>query len=318
MDIKLFRSVAICFICTVFIFALASCVGRESGNIGRTSIIRTPVSDMPVIVKTKLSPGDKREKVRSILGDPLIGATDFDLEVYRHDGTDTYVYLFFLPNFGVRYYVVTLVVYDDNDVVKEIKTGVRTTRFPHGAAFSIDAGGYSFLNIDDEDPETLLAPAISHKELAGTVISKEGCTLVLLMGDCPMGKVSLDKILIADLSQADRFCEPELNHPYKIQQKIYKSFIRKAITPGSHRLNMTVVSDKFTSNFECKKGDVVFAELEVDGMDYDPIFGWKKKGNISISKTAPESIVNMGMLRPILWNKDTYYWPLNNPDGSSQ
>jgi hypothetical protein len=216
-----------------------------------------------------------------------------------------------------------LVAYDEQDLVKEIATKLWTPG--QSLDYSITAGGYSFVNSDmhnfwsneqlhvghEHAPDTLLAPAITWEELAGLATIEGGCALVLLMGECPMEEVSLDKSPITDLSPAGGYC----CHDSALERRghnYYGAFIRRSITPGSHqlRIHQKTKHGNFQTIFECEPGETIYAELEMHTTVEDFWYGIRLQGEISVKKSIPNNVVEMGELRSILWHRGTWHGPL--------
>lgn len=281
---------------------------------------------LPLEVEAKLSRGDTRQKVRSVLGKPLVDARSLGLEVYRQTGRDIDIVLpgvaIPMPSPGEKVIVVVLVAYDEQDLVKEIAS---KSWYPGYGNYSITAGEYSFVNFGgyylfaghERSPDTLLAPATTWDELARLAATEGECAIVLLMGDCPMEEVSLDKSQIIDLSPAGGYCNPDLAwvHPIpdgglRKESNYYGTFIRRKITPGSHQLNIRqkTIHGNFETIFACEQGETIYAELEVHTVD-DWWYGSRLEGEISIKKSIPNNVVEMGELRSILWHRGTWYGP---------
>jgi hypothetical protein len=302
-----------------FIFALSGCIPVQ--------VTQTEVRDLPDEVRVKLSRGDTRQKVRSVLGDPLIDVRNIGVEVYLQSGRDIYMDIVFVllrlpvPFPGDKFSVITLVVYDENEVVRDIAADL----WSHGSVgetwgdnYGITAGEFSFVNIVKSKPDTILGPPISWQDLAGMAAPEGSCSLVLVMGDCPMEQVSLDANLIADLSPAGDHCVLNMGSPPR-KRHFFGTFIQKAIPVGSHRLSIHqgAGDSDFETDFECAPGEVIYAEIEVQ--PWGPAwYGGHVAGSISIRKSIPNNVVEMGKLRQILWRKDTWYGASNSSGAYSQ
>lgn len=288
------------FVYSGFIVILSGC--------GSLYTVETEVRNLPCEVEVELTRGDKRQEVHSLLGEPLIEAQRLGVEVYRDDGRDT-EYLFpFIPVPGARVSGITLLTYDDNEIVKELATGL----WRNEDEFWITAGGFGFVNVDlTKPPETLLAPPISWESLTGMKATEDRCMLILLMGECPMDEISLDEEEITDLWPSGFYCEAWEQR----QHNLYGAFIRRDISSGYHQLtiNQKSLQGKFKTNFECKGGEMIFAELKAN-ITHD---AWGERtgveGAINISKTPPESAVYMKELRAILWHQGKWIDSPNNP-----
>jgi hypothetical protein len=220
-----------------------------------------------------------------------------------------------MPKPGEKVIVVVLVTYDEQDLVKEIAS--RSWSPDHGLNYRITAGGYSFINSGsyysvaghERSPDTLLAPATNWEDLAKLSTTEGECTLVLLMGDCPMEEVSLDKSQIIDLSPAGGYCNSDLAW-VRSDNNYYGTFIRRKITLGSHQLNIRQKTKhgNFETTFACESGETIYAELEVYTVD-DWWYGSRLEGEISVKKSTPNNVVEMGELRSILWHRGIWYGP---------
>jgi hypothetical protein len=280
---------------------------------------RTPVRDMPDEVKAKLSIGDTRQKVHSVLGAPLVDARSLGVELYRQSGRDIEIFWvilpILLPDLVDKVIGYVLVAYDENEIVKDIATNVWPDGRSSSGNFWITAGEFSFINIGIREPRTLLGPSIYWQELAGMAVPEGSCSLVLLMRKCPMEQVSLDADLIVDLKD---FHSPFCGH-FENQRgchgNLCGTFIQKIIPSGIHHLKVFQESPmpdaKFETVFECAPGETIYAELEVHIVD-DRWHGSRLEGEISVKKSIPLNAVEMGNLRPIIWHHDTWCVPSNN------
>lgn len=310
---RLLRRVIAGVILSGFIFILSGC--------GTISTHPTDVRNLPDEVRAKLSIGDTRQKVRSILEAPLVDARSLGVELYRQTGRDIDIDLpgvpLPMPVPGQKVIAVVLVAYDEHDVVEEIATDLWIPGY--SLDFWITAGGYSFVNIYDNEPKTLLAPAITYEEFAGLAATEEECALVLLMGECPMEEVSLDKSPIIDLSPAGGYCDYD-SAWVRREHNYYGAFIRRNITPGSHRLNIhqKTKHGEFETVFKCEPGETVYAELEASNTVPDAWYGVRLEGEISISKNPTKNVLDMGMLLPVIWHQGKWYGSPNSPTAGTQ
>lgn len=261
------------------------------------------VRDIPAELGGALSLGDSREKVHSVLGEPLVYSVNLGVEVYRRSGHDVDVFIsppiIPLPLPGKKVSVATLVVYDRNGAVKAMNTGTWT----EGADFWIRADGFHFANVHKYEPDTLLGPSVSWQDLANTKPTMGGCALVLIMGKCAMGHVSLDDHEIADLSPAGEYCSAGYWN-----NNFYGTFIRKDISSGTHqlRVHQKARRSKFEVSFDCKSGETIYAELDADVV-HDVWRGFFLEGTILINKGPYKTLIDMGDLYPILWHRGTWY-----------
>ena len=267
----------------------------------------TPVWGFPEEVKARLSKGDSRQKVRSILGDPLVDARDYGVEVYRKAGRDIdFIWALVpipIPEPGEKAVVFVLVVYDEDDVVKEIATSV----WSEARSWKLTADGYIFTASFISEPRTLWGPSISWKYLAEMEAVDGRCGLVLVNGMCAMGQVSLDDHEIIDLSPADVVCRGYFNG----------TFIRKEISPGKHHLSIRQKHDEFETEFECESGENVYAELVATSIP-DWWWGLRLEGAILINKSRYKNLIDMDTLHPILWHRGVWYRPPDIPSTSTQ
>jgi hypothetical protein len=301
MNMRLVRRVIAGLILSGFVFALSGCIG---GGVWDPTEAKN--------LEAKLSIGDTRQKVRAVLGEPLLDARSLGLEVYRKTGRDLeYFWVIWpipVPSPGDKVIGYVLVDYDEQDVVSEFAADYWVPIYGRGkhADLWITAGGHHFLNT-----ETLLAPAIPWEKLAEATPSDNACTLVLVMGECLMGQVSLNNLEIADLSPG--VCAGYWNN------NLYGTFIRKEISPGTHRLDIHYKQGRgdFETVFSCESGETVYAELEADTVD-DKRHMYRFEGVISISKSLTENIIKMGDLSAILWHRGTWYGPLTSPTAGSK
>ena len=327
MNIRAWQWTLAVLIFSGLVYALSGC--------NLATVHRTEIHDLPGEVRVKLSRGDTKEKVRSVLGTPLIDAQSFGVEVYSHSGQDWLITVIIvpLPN-PDKYTVFTLVVYDENEVVRDISTDIWAHYYDpsnESGTFWMTAGGYSFVNDgaymrylgeDPKEPHTLLGPSISWEELAEMAIPEGSCSLVLVMGRCPMEQVSLDTRLIVDLKDAAdlSFCglredtcflKNTVNH-------FCGTFTQKIISSGSHHLKISQESMtlKVETVFECVTGETVYAELKADHIpDW---WSGRYEGEITISKKPTKSIIEMGRLSPILWHRGAWYGQTTSPAAASQ
>lgn len=305
MSIRIMKWIIAVITFTVFIFVLWNCATIAQ--------FPTELRDLPAEVKSKLSPGDTQEKVYSVLGEPLVDASRLGVQVYLHSDSDITFDLFlpFIPFWTPDVHVFSLVTYDENELVKDLEISLFETYT--GRLYDdvyLEAGDFIFLNMKGGISETLLGPPISWEELVETANSENGCALVILMGECPMSQVSLDNEKIVDMKPIDFYCEPELKQSERKKHSFYRTFIKREIKPGKHLMEVRVWHHKdYETSFECKRGESIFTEFKVHGIVIDWWYGKQAGGIISLSKTPPESIIEMGTLRPILWNRGTWYGP---------
>jgi hypothetical protein len=300
MEMRLARRVIAGLILSGFVFNLTGC-----GSVG---VLRpTQVRNLPFEVEAKLSRGDTRQYVRSVLGKPLVDGKSFGVEVYRQTGRDIDIGFpgvpIPMPGPGKKVIGIVLVAYDENDVVEEIATNLWIPFLGgDGPDFWITADSFHFVNNFGSEPDTLLGPSIPGKDFAKMEAIEGKCALVLLMGECVMEQVWLDDHEIADLSPAGVWCGEYWDNNF------YGTFIRINISPGTHQLDVRQKERRsaFETVFDCNSGETVYAELTADAI-HDIWWGFLLKGDISISKKPTKRLIDMGDLCPILWHGGTWY-----------
>jgi len=294
MEMRIVRRVIAGLISSAFVFVLYGCITGEG------LLRESPVWDFPDEVEASLSKGDTRQKVRSILGDPLVDARSYRIEVYRKAGRDIrYIWATIpipIPVPGEKAVVFVLVVYDEGDVIKEIATSV----WSEARSWKLTADGYIFTASFLSEPRTLLGPSIFWKHLTEMKVVDGRCALVLVNGMCAMGQVSLDDHESVDLSPSDVVCRGYFNG----------TFIRKEILTGKHHLRVKQKHDEFETEFECESGENVYAELEATSV-WDRWWGNRLEGTILINKSPYKNLIDMDALHPILWHRGVWYDPPN-------
>jgi hypothetical protein len=303
MEMRLVRLVITGLILSGFVFSLSGCaVGVWH---------RTEIRNLPDELESKLSIGDTRQKVRNLLGNPLLDAKNLGIEVYRKAGRDL-DYVFFVPGPGEKVIVIVLVAYDENEIVKDIAMDAWLSPSDGrsiGNNILITAGEFSFVNIGRKEPRTLLGPSISWEEVERMEVPEGSCSLVLLMRRCPMEQVSLDADLIVDLKDVHDWCGHMVNR-IECGHNLCGTFIQKIISSGIHHLKIfqesPIPDAKFETVFKCAPGETVYAELE--GVIFiRNIWHGYYEGSISISHGTPEEVIEMGELRQILWHDGRWY-----------
>lgn len=305
MASELMRSVIGTLVCTVSVFMLSGC-----GNLG--PIRDASVRSKPAEIQLKLSPGDTRQEVRTLLGQPLIDSRRLGLEMYRLTGTDLDIHLFYfvpVPLPGKDVTVRVLVVYDDHDIVKDIASGLWDYSDRPGERW-INAGGFSLLNT--YPPSILVGPPLSQEELAPAPITDGRCVLYLLLNDYFMGEVSLDGNLFVDLKGFPRDYWNESD--FKKYAAFNGLFLRKEIAPGphvlSHRLRYPV--GEFERTFVCSQSETLYAQLDVKKITHNnwwwSLWGFPRlEGSITVNKSAPRSVLESNKLRPVLWSHGEWF-----------
>ena len=324
MNARFIRSIIGTLVCVVSVFVLNGCADVIGSH-------RTQVRDMPAKIEHKLSPGDTRQKVRALLGQPLIDSRRLGVEVYQLTGRDLDIILFAIlpaPVPGTKVIVTVLVVYDHHDIVKNIASGLWENNIskPKLSEVWVNAGGFSFTNLSPHPfipPDTLIGPPISRKEFTTEPITSGRCALIFLPNDCLNGKVSLDSSLFADFKYLGRdlgrgfgrglgrggLCFSPSHTKY---DTFHKLFIRKEIAPGHHELSVheRILHGEFERTFVCRQGETHYAQLEVQNI----IRNWwvdRLEGSLTINTTVPDRIAEVDELRPILWHRGLWYVPPN-------
>lgn len=280
------------------------------------------VRSLPSKVSDEISLGDTREKVHSVLGTPLVDSPILGVEVYRHTGLDIDIHWpvipIPIPAPGDKVLAFTLVSYDENGLVQEIDSdvwdvdrefGISTEHY-HGDLW-ITANNYHFSNNCGVEPETLLGPSVSWRSLAGSIVAENGCKLVLVMGEWVMEKVSLDGHRIADLSPAGSCCAIKMDKNCNLgacirSANLSGTFLRIDIDSGTHQLSIKSCHGDFEKVFECEADETVYAEIKANPV-HDYWWGVRLEGEISITKTPANNVIDMGTLYPILWHGGTWY-----------
>lgn len=307
MEMRIVRRVIAGLIFSGCVFIVSGC--------GTVYTSPTDVRNVPDLVSAKLSIGDSRQKVRSILGDPLVDAQSHGVEVYRLSGRDLNIFLapIPVPFPGEKATVGVLIVYDESDKIKDIAEDIMDKFFP----FRITAGGFRFVNYiyaGPSDPETLIGPPLSWDALSKKVVREGRCSLVLLMGECPMEIISLDNERIADLTPAGAECDG-------LESEYFGAYIEINIAPGKHRLKVsqrTRVKDRdFESVLDCEDGDRVYVELRAKTVRRASWSMNQLEGDLAVSKVPlNKHIIGATGLSPILWHRGEWYGP-TNPNGSA-
>ena len=116
MSIRVVKWIIAVITFSVFIFVL--------WNYATIAQFPTELRDFPAEVSSSLSRGDTREKVYSVLGEPLVDASKLDLQVYQHSASDiTFdIALPFIPFWTPDVYVFSLVTYSDKRFLKTTLT----------------------------------------------------------------------------------------------------------------------------------------------------------------------------------------------------
>jgi hypothetical protein len=300
MKIHSYWRVISAFILFLYIGALFGC-----------GIITTRPADtrtLVVEVGESLSIGDSRTRVRSMLGTPLIEATSIGVEVYRRSGRDTDISALPLPIPVPGQVVISnvLITYDEHDLVKEI---ARDLWIPdHSTEFLIHANGYSFVNIYDSKPDTLLAPPLTYDDFTKLPVPENECAIVLLMGECPMEYIRIDNEAVIDLSPAGGYCDYD-THWVRRGHNLYGAFVMRYVAPGSHRIDVrqrTKFGD-FNAVFECDAGETVYVELEAKDTVPDTWHGVRLEGALLVSKKPTQIMLDTGIFHLILWHQGNWY-----------
>jgi len=299
-------------------------IGSILGLLGCGEVVvhQTDVRDLPDALDAKGSQLDTRNKVRSFLGKPLLDAQSLGVEVYRIAGRDInipwVIYPAPLPLPGEKVVGFVLVVYDQNDTVVSLKAENWLSRadWLSRTDFRITARNFQFVSYTGyQEPDTLLAPSVSWKELVRTDVPEGHCSLVLVMGLCPMELVFLDEEKIADLLPGVGECGIA-----STQTEAYKRFILRNIPLGSHRLRVrqetNMKDQEFETEFTCEEGETIYTLLDVISIR-DRWWGQRLDGEIAVTKSPPKRLLGIADLYPILWHAGTWYGPMDGGSDAS-
>ena len=304
MDIQIRKSVRRTVLCCYLMFALSGCF-----NVG--TLHETRVRSEAAEVATQLSPGDTRQKVRSVLGEPLIDARDWRLEVYKKQGTDIDWGLYGtpipVPVPGNQFILDVMVVYDKYDVVTEIAVAT----WDNGAGvWRLNAGDFSLIRHGGFSSATILGPPTSWDELAAAMPRPGTCSLILVMDRCPMPYIHLDKKLLGRPDPEFQVCaaDPERDG-LSTYHELVGTILWSEIGPGDHLLRVsTLHGDPIKATFRCELGESIYAKLEnyrrltsKQGSEYSI------QATIEITKSTPKNIEEQGEIRPILWDQGRWY-----------
>jgi len=333
---------AFVFILSGLVFILAGC--------GIATVHESELWTFPDEVKKKISVGDTRREARTLLGKPLIDARSLGLEAYvftgRNVGIPWAIYPVPLPLPLEKVTTAALVLYDEEDKITDIAadgmtrelSDVDDTGFQF-CSFRVSAGGYHFFNNDVAcaEPETLIGPRITLDQISNETGQPGTCSVVFLMGECPMEMISIDNHQVADLSPAGHECRlrdpnfsrakmkevlpPEVYDRLELMReqrepKFLWTFIRKNISPGTHRLSVrqaTHVKERdFEHVFDCVSGDTVYVELDASKVRYSNWWSpwFEVEGDLVIGNTPTSKFTERAEgLSPVLWHKGSWYGP---------
>jgi hypothetical protein len=297
---------------TAILFAALACLLSACGGVLYEH--RTDVPDLPDKVVSTLATGDTREKVRSMLGEPLVDAPALGLEVYRKSGRDFGVAWIIapwvpVPAWGDKAVVVIMVLYDEHQAVTEIASTVwEETHYRFGGD-SADAGGFSFVNVSSEEPATLLSPQIVSQDVAMMLTNDGRCSVFFVMDRCPMETIHLDGREIADFHWAGQYCEVDDARYQPVNHVLYGTVLWIQTQPGWHSIKVSqrALFGDFEEAFECEAGDAVYAELQGSRLVPDSWYGRRLEGSIHITKSAPETLMSQDVTRFILWHEGSWF-----------
>lgn len=277
---------------------------------------KSDVPDYPDEVKSTLSIGDTSHKVHSVLGDPLIATPDHRLEVYRKSGSDFAVlWIFFpwvpLPAWDDKVVVVVMILYDDQEIVSDISVGTWKEERHRFGFNSVDADGFSFINTSHKKPATLLGPPISSEDLEAYRADNESCSIIFVMGNCPMEKISLNGHVIADFPYVGMNCgvEHSTYQPTGLRRTLKGNLLWKRIKPGTNqiRIQQRILSGNFDKSFECEPGETVYARLIGKKWHREPWTFHHLEGSIHITKNTPDNLIEFDGARFILWHSGEWF-----------
>lgn len=189
------RQVIAGLILSGFVFLLSGCGG---------ALISTNARDLPDEVNAKISRGDTRQKVHSVMGTPWVEVPTLGVDIYYQSGRDIVVILspVPLPIPDEKVSAAVLVSYDHEGLVDEVVSELATVYDEP----CISSRGLSLIKAGTDELDTILAPPIDLETLVDISPMEGDCSLVLIMGECPMREVLVDNNQIADLGNAEGFC----------------------------------------------------------------------------------------------------------------
>jgi uncharacterized protein YceK len=283
---------------------------------------KSDVPGFPYEVTSTLAIGDTREKVHSVLGEPLVDAPDHSLEVYRRSGSDFSVGWIIapwvpLPVWGDETIVIVLVVFDEQEIVRDISVGSwKETNYRFGSN-AVDAGGFSFLNTSFKEPATLLAPPVSSKDLVAFATDHKTCSLIIVMGHCPMEKTLLNGHVIADFPYSGMSCSVEGGTSQLSGHELYDTLLWKRIEPGMHKISVRqrMFSGNFEESFECKPGEIIYAQLRGTKWNRERWTVHRLEGAIHVTKGNQHNLAELDGTRFILWHSGTWFGMPNKVPG---
>lgn len=263
------------FVCLVAlilsIFTLSGCFG----TVTRSSIPEQVDAAMVKIQPHKTS----RNKVRELLGEPIISSDLWRVEVYRSDAGKNVGLLYFIVPIGAEDVVgYTLVVYDKNWVVKEydyeifVEDELEVSLYSRNFSFIAGkplAGRYS---------ETLIAAdSLSEHESQATK-STGGCIINLLNRRGKGYSIHLDGDLLLEI-------------PFISLGDVY---YRTTIPSGSHELKLiayTFTPRSFQSGFSCAQGEELYLSTKLYTIKHkdDSWSPFRNKMDISVDYSLPET-----------------------------
>lgn len=263
--------------------------------------------------------GETRQKVRSVLGKPLVDAPTLGLEVYRKSGRDIGIGWVLVPWAPVPYLgdkaaAVALVLYDEKHLVTELASGLwEGTRHAFGHD-SVDANGFSFTNVSSDEPATLLSPPVASKYLATVPPSDGRCSVFFVMDRCPLETIHLDGREIADFPNAGRYCEVDDERYQPVNHVLYGTLLWIQVRPGKHTINVSqrLRSGDFEKAFECEAGDSVYAELQGSRLVPDAWYGTRLEGSVHIAKSPPVTLMSQDQARFMLWHEGSWFGAPNS------
>lgn len=263
--------------------------------------------------------GDTRDKVRSVLGKPLVDARTIGLEVYRESGRDFVVGWIFvpwavIPAPGDKAVAVVLVLYDEKQVVTEVASGLWEETNYRFARDSVDAGGFSFVNVSSEEPATLLSPPVASKDEATMPANDGRCSVFFVMNRCPMETIRLDGRKIADFHLAGQYCRVDGERYQPANHVLYGTVLWIQTRPGKHTINVSQRArfGDFEKAFECEAGDAVYAELQGRRLVPDAWYVRRLEGSIHITNLPPEKLISQDGKRFILWHEGSWFGAPNS------
>jgi hypothetical protein len=232
MNMRLVRQVIAGLIFSGFVFTLSGCA---TGVLHRTEVRN---------LEAKLSIGDTRQKVRAVLGEPLLDARSLGLEVYRKTGRDI-DYLMVIwpipwPSPGQKVTVGMLVVYDEHNLVKDIDT-ISTSNT--NVVDEANAGGFMLIagfDLNHKPLEILYAPVEGSRESLSQAPPPGQCKVFFALTGYSFDTILVDgEKIVDDFGSILRNAEyVDRLFPGHTDNQKRLGFIWKSFPPGTHEVEV--------------------------------------------------------------------------------